>query len=646
VSDAASVKRSARIDAATALPDGGKTGESSHDSDNPDVPSPPDERNSPETSGHDDSVVKGSRETQTRLRNCTSSRLNIRTSHGRLLIPPLGNAEVDSSEIDSVTCNRAEQAGLLEREPTQASRTVSDTVIGWLFAGVLFGTFGALAGGDEGQTALGTRLAFGAIGVIALVFGVLLLLPLDSLKGVRSALLRLPGRLREFGYFAGVTLIVLAIPTATIYFSSDVPALVEDASAGRHDAVVALIGVGVQDLCIVGASALPVVLYFVFDREKLRTLRTKFAQQIFRLDPSIRTVRDMDAKYGLFLDEAYGRQSDNRLLPGARSPILLATAVITLGWTISLLDTSIAGSRVSESLTSLLTPAATAPTFAFLGAYFFTVNSVLRGYVRGDLRPKTYAQVAIRIVAVVVLAFVLDQLIGGGPSSPALLTLAFAAGIFPEFVLVRLSESLRGAADTRRGRMASDRLARAYEDEQLTELEGIDIYDRARLLNEGVTNIQALAHHDLVELLLKTRIPAGRLLDWVDQAILYVHCTTRGDAEMGGESQATVDSAERYSRFVRASLRRYGIRTATDLVQAHHAARERNQELCFYAIVPPQPGRPSVLETILDATTDDEWMPYLMYWRSQNPSPSELLIPEGLQPECLESTGCQTPVIQ
>ena len=68
------------------------------------------------------------------------------------------------------------------------------------------------------------------------------------------------------------------------------------------------------------------------------------------------------------------------------------------------------------------------------------------------------------------------------------------------------------------------------ERDPLTNLEGIDLYDRARLLDEGVSNVEGLAHHDLIELMLQTRIPAPRLVDWIDQAILYLHVGVAGDA--------------------------------------------------------------------------------------------------------------------
>ena len=78
--------------------------------------------------------------------------------------------------------------------------------------------------------------------------------------------------------------------------------------------------------------------------------------------------------------------------------------------------------------------------------------------------------------------------------------------------------------------MAAEKLSQSHgwkklpldEPAPLTELEGIDLYDRTRLAEEGINNIEALAHADLVDLMSSTRISAAELVDWTDQAILYL----------------------------------------------------------------------------------------------------------------------------
>src|SRR5205085_1275801 len=77
-----------------------------------------------------------------------------------------------------------------------------------------------------------------------------------------------------------------------------------------------------------------------------------------------------------------------------------------------------------------------------------------------------------------------------------------------------------------------------------SQLDDVDIYERTRLEEEGITSVQALARHDLVDLILSSRIPVPRLIDWVDQAVLQQHVP---------------DDA--------AAMRRLGIRTATDYLQ-------------------------------------------------------------------------------
>ena len=67
-----------------------------------------------------------------------------------------------------------------------------------------------------------------------------------------------------------------------------------------------------------------------------------------------------------------------------------------------------------------------------------------------------------------------------------------------------------------------------HEPAPLTSLEGIDLYDRTRLDEEGVNNVEGLAHSDIVDLMSSTRISAAQLVDWTDQAILYLH--VGGDA--------------------------------------------------------------------------------------------------------------------
>lgn len=80
----------------------------------------------------------------------------------------------------------------------------------------------------------------------------------------------------------------------------------------------------------------------------------------------------------------------------------------------------------------------------------------------------------------------------------------------------------------------------------LSELEDLSIWDDTRLEQEGIQNVHGLATTDLERLVLNVPFPAQQLIDWVDQALLYVH--TRD--------------------LWRPGFAAIGIRTATDLLDA------------------------------------------------------------------------------
>ncbi|MEN3358497.1 MAG: hypothetical protein V7637_2479, partial [Mycobacteriales bacterium] len=316
-----------------------------------------------------------------------------------------------------------------------------------------------------------------------------------------------------------------------------------------------LIGRLLQLTFIAIATLLPALMYFQFDAERLTTLRSRWMQNVFRLDPTVATVSDVMAKYGCQLDEAYGGQEGRRgrMVRTRRSPIILATIMLAFGWLMILLR---AGDRIDAvsagtgglSFISLLDPNPSLVTYAFLGAYFFGLQLIWQGYVRADLRPKTYTTVTVRVLVVVILAWLLDATLGATQPANVLYLLAFLAGLVPNTVLHFVAEKVLGQLG---GTFNRDQM------QQLTVLDGIDLYERTRLSEEGITSVEALAHHDLLDLFFKTRLAAARLIDWVDQAILAMYLGT--DPGSGGVPGAAA---------LRAGLRSIGIRTATDLIEA------------------------------------------------------------------------------
>jgi hypothetical protein len=439
------------------------------------------------------------------------------------------------------------------------------------------------------------------------------------------------GRVRSSGgeqlYFWGSILLGAVLPIAVIFLAADglnLFHLLSSAAARKalpptpitqHDVVVTMIGRVMQIFFVAIAALLPALLYFLFDREHLDTLRQRFVRQIMRFDPGMRYGREVKAKYGNQMEEAYGRDAEGKLLPGRRSPLLLATLVLSLGWTFTLLHGDVLIVR-ERGIAALFEPRQTAVSFGFIGAYFYGINAVLRGYIRKDLRPKTYSALTVRIFVVVLLAWVLEVMWQNNNGS-TLFAVAFLAGIVPETALVLIQETVRGAVGNRFPGIDED-------PDQLTKLEGIDLYDRARLFDEGVTNVESLAHHDVVELMLQTRIPVPRLVDWIDQAILYLHAGPRSADE--GSGTPCLSRAQCLKK-----LRDYGIRTATDLDNAFAGAAERKELGALCAILNPSPEEtPARLQVMKDALNDEEWMCNLRAWRRAGtapPKPIRLYVP-------------------
>ncbi|MEK6336855.1 MAG: hypothetical protein AABM67_18175 [Acidobacteriota bacterium] len=404
----------------------------------------------------------------------------------------------------------------------------------------------------------------------------------------------------------------------------------------------AMIGRILQLFFIATASFLPALLYFLFDRQQLGTLRDRFEQQIFRLDPNVKSLKDVTAKYGRQMDEIYGSETnagEGRLVRHVRSPILVATVVITLGWILTLMPLGyLAADMKPDGLFDLFLPRQTVFSFGFLGAYFFALNTALRRYVRADLKPKAYSSITVRVFVVAILGWVLALILPAPGENPVALMFAFIVGVFPETGLTLIREAIRTRSSF--GRL----IPHTKEKYPLTDLEEIDVYDRARLLDEGVTNIESLAHHDLIDLMLETRIPVPRLVDWIDQAILYLHLTVdqndeekakrkaekkavkAGGNPVQGGDPAKVDQIESSddaeettfseardlegSLKVHQWLRSHGVRTATDFENAYD---EGKGPLSRIATV--EPAMEGQLEVLLATLKDDEWLNYVRQWR-------------------------------
>lgn len=227
-------------------------------------------------------------------------------------------------------------------------------------------------------------------------------------------------------------------------------------------------------------------------------------------------------------------------------PVVMATIVIALAWALVLQPEllgriDLLGSEFELSGRPQLP--AEPLRFAFVGAYAFILLDLSRRYFRDDLKSVAFLSFTTRIVFASALVVAIDAagLVNVVTESQAN-AIAFLIGFFPRSGFTWLRSLL-----PKRFQAAVPQLESDYP---LRDLEGLNIWYESRLIEEGIESMQNLCTASLVDLLLKTRLPVMRVVDWLDQAFLYLHLPKAGHAERPPAV---------------AGLRTLGIRTATDL---------------------------------------------------------------------------------
>ncbi|MDJ0865284.1 MAG: hypothetical protein QNK03_04180 [Myxococcota bacterium] len=158
-------------------------------------------------------------------------------------------------------------------------------------------------------------------------------------------------------------------------------------------------------------------------------------------------------------------------------------------------------------------------TFAFLGAFIWSAQTILRRVTTIDLAPGTYYGAGVRVLlasfVALMLSFLLRIEVGGGgiPSTDYMPVIAFLTGMFPDQALAYLRDRIKIFSP---GRGSADPLP-------LEMIEGIGAFQRYRLGEAGIDNAQNLAEANVIELILKTPFSGQALIDWIAQAKLYVY---------------------------------------------------------------------------------------------------------------------------
>ena len=270
------------------------------------------------------------------------------------------------------------------------------------------------------------------------------------------------------------------------------------------------------------------------------------------------------------------RTNDFRVSGESLFPVFLLTTVLAVGWSAVLWDTRFISAP--DGAWDVL-------KYGFIGAYAFVTGMLIRRFYQSDLRPSAYASAVLRIILVLLIVAVLHQVIGGTAkmASHAELAVAFVIGFFP-IAGIQLLQRVTSKAL----RVVIPPITSDYP---LDQLDGFNLWYEARLTEEGVEDMQNLTTMNLVDVILHTRVPPGRLVDWIDQAFLLTHLDKTDRKELNdlrdeliqqkGQQTTPADTepCPEFGAAARLNLRRVGIRTATDLLKAY-SKEEVEQSPC------------------------------------------------------------------
>lgn len=248
--------------------------------------------------------------------------------------------------------------------------------------------------------------------------------------------------------------------------------------------------------------------------------------------------------------------------------------------------------------------------FAFIGAYFFALQLLFRRYVRRDLRASAYVNISMRIILAVVGIWVVSAVMQIAPSKwtanseggraaadNTLLVAGFAIGVFPRVAWQVVQAALK--------RGASIFLPSLKTQLPVSDLDGLTVWHEARFEEEDIENIPNMATADIVDLMINTRLPPDRIIDWVDQAILYTH--------LGPEKK----KKNEVTQTRREILQAHGIRTASVLVETYGSSELHGDREEFEKILPGD-GR-NYIRSLVDAVGTNPNLRLVQTWRGLHP---------------------------
>jgi hypothetical protein len=331
-----------------------------------------------------------------------------------------------------------------------------------------------------------------------------------------------PGRpqlIRRFYVLWGLLLIGLWVSTAYLSSRLQIP----DPLESRWLLVAQI------DSVITVASYLPILLllsFFNSERQRAQEAALTEAQH-----------NGWKEQFQADIGEWYERVFDERRYP---IPATLVLLTFLAGWIFVFFHDGAAIDRLlleRSGMNGLVREIANGPavSYGFLGSYFFAIWFLFKRYISGDLGPGAFLHVSVRTWLVVILVLVVAELMGQAPLSvtgdsmrAVIAATAFVGALVPSALLAIIWDVATGVGHRIRGKPDVEI--------SLTTLSGMNVWKAARLVEEGIDNVQNLAMDQPTRLFVVTREGGLRILDWIDQAILLNAATPdvrRGLADLG-----------------------------------------------------------------------------------------------------------------
>jgi hypothetical protein len=558
--------------------------------------------------------------------------------NGPLPEEPAGAAETNPAQGAKTATTTSAEGQSLNRKRGEEPKKRSD------FASLLFGLFFYLVIGliwiwNSPQTQnflLRNRLPLGIIAALAFVavgvawfrrdmleasakrkIALIIFVSIPILLALLGAVLLL-GATYQIALLRSVFLLIVCLLPATMYYLF----IASRKSSLLQEYFTNLARLGLFDLQTVGGSGCKANFESELERRVrvmsyIQKFEAAYGQIPVELAGDILEATTPDAihpKVPPFDKYATGGTLGAVFTPETAIPVVLTTLLIGLGWLLTLPPWGIIdfpqNASINLYLKYVLQPQETTVYFAFLGAYFFSLQMLFRRFVRKDLRANAYIAVSMRIILAVLgtwtvlqaAAFLKIPFQADGSEHQALLIVGFVIGAFPPVAW----QVIQAAFRTLTG--AKYLVPSLNSDMPVSDLDGLTVWHEARLEEEDIENIPNMATADIVELMLNTRIPPNRIVDWVDQAMLYTHLGPDKQLEKNGNAQGIAKNC-------RQRLREHGIRTASDLVAAYEKSAQRQDIALFEELLPGQ-GR-SRIRSLVDTLSINPNLLIVQRWQWQ-----------------------------